>query len=178
MSERNTITREYLRSILNYDPATGVFVWLPRPVRAGFERTDRAWNSRRVGTAAGTVNFGGYVAINLFGIPRYAHRLAFLHIEGWMPEYVDHQDGNRANNAWANLRAATNSLNLANAKLRANNTSGYKGVCWYPPLSQWTARIQVNGRGIHLGYFDQIEDAAKAYSDAASKHFGEFARLS
>ena len=124
MSERNTITREYLRSILNYDPETGVFTWLPRPVRAGFERTDRAWNSRRAGTKAGTVNFQGYVAINIDGAPTLGHRLAWIYAHGECRGFISHIDGDRTNNRIGNLRPSDQSeLSLANWAKRLETLS-------------------------------------------------------
>lgn len=46
MSEDVTLelSAERLRSLLSYDPDTGIFRWNERPVRPGKERTDKTWN--------------------------------------------------------------------------------------------------------------------------------------
>ena len=92
-------------------------------------------------------------------------------------EQVDHIDGNGLNNCRSNLRAATKQENGCNRNKQKNNTSGRKGVGWNKQHQKWQAQIQVNGKQIHLGYFDDIEDAVRAYNQAAKKHFGKFARL-
>jgi len=90
---------------------------------------------------------------------------------------VDHRDGDGLNNQRYNLRLATHSQNLCNRGKQRNNTSGYKGVSWFKRVGKWHARIQINGRDKHLGYFDILEEAARAYNVAALEHFGEFAKL-
>lgn len=90
---------------------------------------------------------------------------------------VDHRDGDGLNNQRHNLRPASDAQNGANRRKSVNNTSGYKGVTWYAPSGQWQVQIEVNQRGIHLGRFDELIDAALAYDAGARKHFGEFARL-
>lgn len=44
-----------------------------------------------------------------------------------------------------------------------------------PP--KWHSQIMVNRKQIHLGYFDDIFEAAKAYNCAALKYYGEYARI-
>lgn len=56
-------------------------------------------------------------------------------------------------------------------------TSRYKGVFWYARDKRWAAKIKVTGKQIHLGYFDDEEEAAQTYNEAALEHFGEYARL-
>lgn len=90
---------------------------------------------------------------------------------------IDHIDGNPLNNKKSNLRVCTNAENTRNCGKRVNNTSGYKGVSWHKYVKKFFAQIGSNGQKIHLGYFDGVEDAARAYNAAALKHFGEFARL-
>jgi len=51
--------------------------------------------------------------------------------------------------------------------------SKYKGVSFRPDTAKWYAHIKVNYKKIHLGYFTSEIDAAKAYNEAASEHFGE-----
>jgi len=87
---------------------------------------------------------------------------------------VDHINGDGLDNRRANLRVATQSQNLQNAKRRANR-SGFKGV--QRSRVRWVARIKVAGRSQHLGCFDLVEDAARAYNRAALEHFGQFARI-
>lgn len=90
---------------------------------------------------------------------------------------VDHIDGNGLNNQRSNLRLVTHSQNMANSRPYVSNTSGVPGVSWHKTKEKWQAYIQKNGRWIHLGYFDDFNDAAKARKDAALKYFGEFAWL-
>ena len=92
-------------------------------------------------------------------------------------DHIDHIDGNSLNNCRKNLRVATVSQNIANSRLWDRNQSGFKGVHWRQSHHKWVARLGVNHKRLHLGYFDNPRDAAKAYNDAALKYFGEFARL-
>lgn len=90
-------------------------------------------------------------------------------------QYVDHIDNDKLNNTRSNLRLCTQSQNQANRRLHKNNTSGYKGVTRRG--SRWHARIEVNGKSIHLGYHDSALQASRIYDHAARRFFGEFARL-
>lgn len=90
---------------------------------------------------------------------------------------VGHRDGDSLNNQDENLRVCNNAQNLCNRGRQANNTSGYKGVHWLRKNKKWSAHIQVNSKVIYLGSFVNIEDAARAYNEAAKKHHGEFAYL-
>lgn len=89
--------------------------------------------------------------------------------------YVDHIDNNKLNNTRINLRLCTGSQNQANRRLHRNNTSGFKGVTRRG--DRWHARIEVNGKSIHLGYHDSAHQASLVYDHAARRYFGDFARL-
>jgi hypothetical protein len=137
-----------------------------------------SWNARFTGTIAGYVEASGYVKISLFNHAYYAHRLAWLYETGESPKAdIDHIDGNPSNNRIANLRPASRSENLANAKRRIDNTSGLKGVCWVPNKRKWKACIGDRGKLINIGFFDTIEMAAEAYKCEAISRFGKFARV-
>jgi hypothetical protein len=105
------------------------------------------------------------------------HHAIFLFHHGYIPTRIDHVDGNTSNNKIENLRAATQSQNMGNSKMKSTNTSGYKGVSFRKDTNKWNASIMVNGKHISLGSYENKEDAAKAYSIGAKQHFKEFAKL-
>jgi len=74
-------------------------------------------------------------------------------------DLIDHIDHNRLNNSVENLRITNNSGNQQNNK----NTKGYTFI---KRINKYRAQIMVNGENIHLGYFDNEEDAHNAYLDA------------
>jgi hypothetical protein len=90
---------------------------------------------------------------------------------------VDHQNGDGLDNRRANLRLATRAQNLANKGRLRNNTSGFKGVYPHSQVDKWCAQLGVGGRRLYLGIFSDPRDAARAYNEAALKHYGEFACL-
>ena len=91
---------------------------------------------------------------------------------------VDHINNDGMDNRSANLRAATLAQNSYNRKkLSKQCNSKYKGVCWYKASLKWHARIMFEKKRIHLCYFKNEIDAAKAYDEAAKKYHGEFACL-
>lgn len=110
----------------------------------------------------------------------YVHRVILERIIG-RPladgEFVDHIDGDGLNNTRSNLRLASKQQNNCNRGLDRDNRSGVKGVHWRPTRGKWQARITINQKIKHLGYFVNIDDAAKCYNDAAIALFGEFAWL-
>jgi len=89
----------------------------------------------------------------------------------------DHLDGDGLNNRRANLRTCTHTQNMWNTRIRADNTSGRKGVSWHKQHGIWRAQIQVSGRPKHLGYFPTPEAAYAAYCAAAAELHGEFANF-
>ena len=69
-----------------------------------------------------------------------------------------------------NCRWATRCQQNSNQRMRRTNSSGVQGVHWYRPLGKWIAKIGgVPREERHLGYFANIEDAARAYSSARAE---------
>ena len=90
---------------------------------------------------------------------------------------IDHKNQNSLDNRKANLRIATAAENRVNSPRNVSKSSKYRGVCLKKELNKWQASIGYEGKHIHLGYFDNEEDAAKAYDEAARKYYGEYAVL-
>jgi hypothetical protein len=87
---------------------------------------------------------------------------------------VDHIDNNRTNNHLTNLRFASYSENQHNRKLSSNNTSNVKGVSFNKKVKKWHARIRIDGIQIHIGYYDNLEDAKIARINRANEAFGAY----
>jgi hypothetical protein len=97
-------------------------------------------------------------------------------------EEVDHKDLNKLNNKRSNLRLASRSQNSVNKKKvgetwRGKCSSQYKGVSWHTKRQVWQAKMQINGKAVWLGYYNDEIAAARAYDKEMLKHFGEFAQL-
>jgi len=75
---------------------------------------------------------------------------------------VDHIDRNKLNNVVSNLRWVTHSENNLNTEIRADNTSGFKGVS-KTRGNRWNAFASEDGKTIWLGSFATKEEAAEAY---------------
>ncbi|WP_298702471.1 HNH endonuclease [uncultured Brevundimonas sp.] len=144
---------ERLREMLEYDPETGELFWRRRP--------------------AGTINSEGYSQVSIDGKTILSHRVIFAMMTGAFPsEEIDHKDRDRANNKWDNLKPASRSQNMMNTGLLPSNTTGFRGVSWHKKTGAWHAKITVQGVKHHLGYFDTVEEAARAYNDAKVRFFG------
>lgn len=155
-----------VRQLFRYEPTTGNFLRLV-DVRGG----------QKAGTVAGSLGGEGYVYIGVRGKKYRAHRLAFLVTHGrWPVADLDHVNGNRADNRLVNLREADRSQNLWNMRIRADNRSGIKGVCFDSQARKWRADIKVRGKRVHLGLFSSKEDAGASYAKASQEFFGAFAK--
>lgn len=108
----------------------------------------------------------GYASASIKRCRKKFHVQVMGKKEGYV---IDHIDQNKLNNQKNNLRFATKAGNAANSKLSKNNTSGVKGVTRY--RNKWHSQITVNGRNIHLGNYDTIEEAAEARKKAEEKYF-------
>ena len=130
-----------------------------------------------VGSVAGHQTDKRYWVISVDKVIYRAHRLIFLFHHGYLPEFLDHIDGNKINNRVENLRPATKSQNMSNRGKQANNTSGFKGVSFIKADNKYEAWIQVNGKKKHLGRFVDPAIAHEAYKKAALIHHKEFANV-
>ena len=159
-NNKNMLTYERLREVLEYDPDQGVFKWLVNRSRTA-----------KVGWVAGCKRSDEYIFIMINGKSYAAHRLAWLYMTGeWPVDQIDHYDHIKYNNRFYNLREATQQENNKNWSKRIDNTSGITGINWYKQTNKWVAQIQHNGKKKHLGYFDNIEEATKVRKDAEIKY--------
>lgn len=122
-----------------------------------------------------SININGYVVSTEKRKTIYFHRLLFDNLKSHIIEQIDHINVNSKNdNRKYNLRICTPSQNSMNVKLRSDNSTNHTGVYRYKPSNKWVAKICVNQKSIHLGYFDNINDAIKAREEAEQKYFGKY----
>jgi hypothetical protein len=145
------LTAARLRELFHYDPETGQFT--------------------RLGGAPGGTgsNSNGYLAMYVAGRRYRLHRLAWLYVTGnWPTQLIDHKNGNRSDNRFANLRDVSQSINRENQHaVRSNNLSaGITGVSWCEYHKKYKAHIRVGGRLQHLKYCASAEEARAVYLEA------------
>jgi len=187
LKTESQVTPAELQELLSYNPETGLFLWKPRPLkfcvegvgRYTRERNKAVFDSNYAGKPALTAhNPKGYLRGNLFGRSLMAHRAAFACMIGrWPVGQVDHINGVRDDNRWANLREATNQQNQWNSSSAKGSSSRYVGVAWDGKSGKWAAYICPENRKVHVGYFECELDAAHARDKAAREMFGEYARI-
>jgi len=104
-----SLSQARLRELLQYDPETGVFVWL---------QSRRATASR--GSIAGSNHKSRHRIIRIDGVNFYAHRLAWIYVHGPIPDgmLIDHINGQRADNRIKNLRVVTHKGNMDNLGIK------------------------------------------------------------
>lgn len=153
---------EEAKRLYEYDSSTGVFKIA----------------IRRRGTTIGRVLLPqkrGYVLMRLNGRQVSAHRVAWLLVNGaWPRGQIDHIDGNKSNNAIANLRDVSHAGNQHNrTKPQKNNLTGVLGVSRSGRDRKFTARIGVDGKKVRLGRFETAEQAQAAYVQAKRRLHAE-----
>jgi hypothetical protein len=152
----------------DYSPKTGELRW-----RIGSRR-------RPAGELAGTASKQekGRINVGFQGKTYKAHILIWVCQTGkWPMHQIDHINEDPSDNRWNNLRAATKAQNMQNIMRIKSNTSGYKGVGFHRPTSKWRATINADGVQHHLGLFATIEEAVEAYTNAAKRLHGLFAKF-
>ena len=159
MTSKLDITIEHLRESLDYNAQTGIFTW-----RKNHRRPDL------IGKTAGSIHSAGYISIAIHNVKRLAHRLAWFYITGVMPEgHIDHINGNKLDNSFANLRQVTRFGNLQNMRQATKaNKVGLLGVSAHQ--GKWRAQIMVNGKRIRASGFDTPELAHQKYLELKRKH--------
>lgn len=136
--------------------------------------------SAKKDTEAGYIAEDGYRRVRADGKYYYVHRLTWhLLTNKEVPEdlFIDHVDGNRANNHIENLRLASSLENQYNKARQTGGTSIYKGV-WFDAVKNcWKASIRFQDKRHYIGQFDSEIKAAVAYDELALKLQGKFAKL-
>lgn len=123
------------------------------------------------------VSINGYITTRLYN-ERKQIRLHRLLMNFPDKMVVDHINHNKLDNRKCNLRICFQKENASNKSKSKNNTSGVTGVCWHKKAKKWHSQIKHNRKNIHLGLFDNFDDAVKARREAEEKYFGEFSYAS
>lgn len=115
----------------------------------------------------------GYMRFSYMNKKCYKHRVIWEHAHGAVPEgmQVDHCNGDKLDNRILNLRLVTASQNQQNQHgPKRGSTSGHKGIDWRRDYGKWRVRITIDRDSIHVGTFSDLDDAVKAYREAAAAH--------
>lgn len=158
------LTREQLKDYLEY--RDGHLWWIKK-----------SGNQSKIGKRIGCQELSGYIKCSFFRRRYREHQLVFLYFKGYIPDYIDHINGDRSDNRIENLRDITNQQNSCNRKGVDGTSSIYKGVTWNRSLSKWQASIHHNYKNIYIGLFDCEIAAANAYDEKALEIHKEYAKV-
>ena len=173
---REVLSVETLDQLLRLDIETGHLYWRERGAEwflgSDPAKSAKIWNARYANTKAGYFHKSGYIYLKIQDRSYRASRVVFAMTYGrWPTALVNHRNGDTTDDRPENLREATRPENCASARLRRDNSSGFKGVREFHS-GRWQARI---GKA-YIGTFDTPEEAHAAYIAAARQRYGRFAR--
>ena len=151
------LTAERARELFEYDPLTGVLTWKKQP-RGRYKPS----------LVAGYKTKEGYLVTSVDYKLRKNHRLAWAVAYGAWPKHeIDHINGDKSDNRLTNLRDVAHRTNTENSIGATSYSKGrVLGVSWHVRIQKFHARIGVNGKLIHLGYYTTPEEAHQAYLTA------------
>lgn len=152
-----------LSDTFRYDPDSGQLL--------------RLFKSGRVRVAGSKNKTGDYTRVGFMGSELKAHHVVWELFYGRSPVgFIDHINGDKADNRIENLREATDSENKRNVGKRSHNNSGFKGVSWDKVNKKWMSHATLDGKGFTIGRYATPEEAASQYDRFAREHHGEFYR--
>jgi hypothetical protein len=156
MGMNDRLTIEYVREVLDYDPATGVLTWKVS-----------SSNRVKVGSRAGVVATNGRRYVSLCGEKLMAHRVAWAHFHGvWPAGDVKQKSGNYDDCSINNLVEQTRQETATNRAVNSNSKSGHAGVTWSQRVGKWQVHITKDYKQVGLGYFDKLDEAVSARRNA------------
>jgi hypothetical protein len=155
MATVNAISAQEARDLFVYDPESGI---ITRRIASG--------SRGHQGDVVGSADLHGYRTVRVRKRSYKIHRLAWLLVHGTWPEGdIDHINSNRVDNRLCNLRDVTRAVNLQNQRSAPNNKStGVLGV--YADKGKFYARISIDNKSRHLGTYETVAEASKAYVSA------------
>ncbi len=164
-----------VRWLFDYDELTGEVRW----------RNPNPQSRKKVGALAGGLSKGTpgqtgsiwKIHFNGHGVSRA--RVAWVHYYGADIEpgdWINHRSSDVLDDRITNLQLVDRGRAMMGRRAVANSASGLKGVHWNKVHNTWVARIRVRGRLKWLGNHKTKEQAHQAYTSAAQRHFGKYAR--
>lgn len=159
------ISHDRLKSLLDYDPTTGIFTWR---VRRG-----RMLPGQRAGAPVGR----HYWQIMIDGKQYSTHRLAWLYENGsWPDGIIDHKNYYEGDKI-GNLRQATYAQNRYNSPPKVGH-SKWKGVTYDKGRHKcWKMSFKFPDGTVYQKRYENEKEAAEDYMFLALEHHGEFARF-
>lgn len=145
-----------LSKLIEYHPTTGKFYW-------------NAYIGSRIkpGMIAGHKSQIGYWIITYQGRPLKAHRLAWFKIYGFIPDCLDHINGNTIDNRISNLRESNV---IENGRNRIEHRNGsLLGTSFRKDNNKWIAQYWIKNKKLHIGQFNTQEEAHNAYLIATKR---------
>lgn len=101
------------------------------------------------------------------------HRIVTNCPNNLVPDHINGKQS-RNYNRKANLRLATRNQNTYNHAVYSNSKTQKSGVTWSNFHQKWLVRIGFNKKRVHIGYFDNFEEAIKARDDAEKMLYKEW----
>jgi hypothetical protein len=145
-----------LRAEILYCPATGSMTW----------KQTRSPKAKAGSPAFACLRGDGYFCGNYRRKVYLAHRIAWALVHGEWPEEIDHIDGDRSNNAIANLRAVDRQENAKNLQRRINSCAPFPGLSKIKSTGRWRVRVA----RLHIGVYDNFDQALVARKAAEITH--------
>lgn len=156
-------TPDRLREVMSYDTDSGLLTW---KVRRGPQSAGKTVGYRRK---------DGYLHVGVDGWMFLGHVVAWTIVNGrWPNGEIDHENLNKSDDRFGNLREASDQQNAANRPKRSDSKQPYKGIS--RTRDKWRAAVTIDGKRKYFGYCDTPEEAAAIYIQKQIELHGEFAR--